>query len=64
VTEFYTLRLAEQPDLGYFLEVKSRTWSRRDAEYKAAHTMDLIHFLGASPEEMEVQDYFELVEGK
>jgi 5-methylthioadenosine/S-adenosylhomocysteine deaminase len=64
-TEFYiNLDRVEKPDLGYFLEVKSRTWSRRDAEYKAAHTMDLIQFLGASVDEMEIQDYFELVDGK
>jgi 5-methylthioadenosine/S-adenosylhomocysteine deaminase len=62
-TEFYiNLDRVDQPDLGYFLEVKSRTWSRRDAEHKAYVAADLIQFLGGSPEEAMKQDYVELVE--
>ena len=62
-TEFYiNLDRVDQPDLGYFLEVKSRTWSRRDAEHKAYLAADLIQFLGGSPEEAMKQDYVELVE--
>ena len=49
-TEFYlNLDRVEQPDLGYFIEAKSRTWSRRDAEHKAALAHDLIACLGAAP---------------
>ena len=32
---FINLDRVETPDLGYYLEIKSRTWSRRDAEEKA-----------------------------
>jgi 5-methylthioadenosine/S-adenosylhomocysteine deaminase len=57
-TEFYiNLDRLDQPDLGYFVEVKSRTWSRRDAEHKAEVATDLILFLGASPEEIIVDEY-------
>jgi len=60
-TEFYiNLDRVDQPDMGYFLEVKSRTWSRRDAEHKAFVAADLIQFLGGSPEGAMKQDYVEL----
>jgi 5-methylthioadenosine/S-adenosylhomocysteine deaminase len=63
-TEFYiNLDWVKVPDLGYFLEVKSRTWSKRDADYKASHADDLLRMLGASPDEAVVEDYVELVEG-
>ena len=62
-TEFYiNLDRVDQPELGYFLEVKSRTWSRRDAEHKALMATDLLTFLGAFPDEAVVQDYVELIE--
>ena len=62
-TEFYiNLDRVDQPSLGYFLEVKSRTWSRRDAEHKAYVASDLIRFMGASPEETVTQDYPDFVE--
>ncbi|RPI35156.1 MAG: amidohydrolase [Chloroflexota bacterium] len=62
-TEFFiNVDKVEQPTLGYFLEVKSRTWSRRDAEHKAEMATELIRFLGVSPEETVTQDYLELVE--
>jgi 5-methylthioadenosine/S-adenosylhomocysteine deaminase len=48
------------PPLDYFLEVKSRTWSRRDAENKATIAGELIKFLGASPDQTVVQDYIEI----
>jgi 5-methylthioadenosine/S-adenosylhomocysteine deaminase len=61
-TEFYiNLDRVDQPALGYFVEVKSRTWSRRDAEHKANVATDLINFLGASAEETVTQDYAEIV---
>jgi len=61
--EFYVnLDRVEQPVLGYFLEIKSRTWSRGDAERKAQVTNELITFLGASPAETVAQDYVEIVE--
>ena len=61
-TEFYiNLDRLDTPALGYFLEVKSRTWSRRDAENKANLARDLIQFLGASPDAIVSQDYLEII---
>jgi 5-methylthioadenosine/S-adenosylhomocysteine deaminase len=45
---------------GCFVEVKSRTWSRRDAQDKAAIISDLLERLGARPEEAIREDYVEL----
>jgi 5-methylthioadenosine/S-adenosylhomocysteine deaminase len=59
---FINLDRLEQPDLGSFLEIKSRTWSRSDAERKAQVTNELITFLGASPAEAVLQDYVEYAE--
>ena len=62
-TEFYiNLDRVDNPYLGYFLEVKSRTWSRRDADFKAEIASDLIRFLGIEPQGMVAQDYLALVE--
>jgi 5-methylthioadenosine/S-adenosylhomocysteine deaminase len=62
-TEFYiNLDEVTTPSLGYFLEVKSRTWSRRDAEHKASVSRELIQFLGAVSKETVSQDYVEIVE--
>ena len=44
----------------YFLEVKSRTWSRRDAQDKAAIITDLMERLGARPDEATEEGYVEL----
>ena len=61
-TEFYiNLDRIVKPDLGLFLEVKSRTWSRRDAEHKAHLATELLTFLGASADKLETSDYIELV---
>jgi 5-methylthioadenosine/S-adenosylhomocysteine deaminase len=43
-----------------FLEVKSRTWSRRDAEDKAAIITELLTLLGARPDEAIEEGYVEL----
>ena len=52
----------DQPNIGTFLEIKSRTWSLRDAEHKAEMTRALIETLGASPEEIVREDYVEFIE--
>ncbi len=49
------------PDLGHFLEVKSRTWSREDAELKSSLIAELIEYLGASSDMAETHDYIEIV---
>jgi len=60
--EFYiNLDTVERPHLGTFLEIKSRTWSRRDAERKAHLTAELVSLLGASHGEHITQDYVELI---
>ncbi len=43
-----------------FLEVKSRTWSRRDAQDKAAIITELLERLGARPDEAIREGYVEL----
>ena len=60
--EFYiNLDRMDNPALGHYLEVKSRTWSRRDAEHKAQVARELIHSLGLNDEGTVPQDYIELV---
>ena len=62
-TEFYiNLDQVQKPDLGYFLEIKSRTWSRRDAEHKAEVAIDLMQFLNPMDKETVTKDYLELVQ--
>jgi 5-methylthioadenosine/S-adenosylhomocysteine deaminase len=62
-TEFFiNIDEVEEPNLGYFLEVKSRTWSRRDAERKAEASIDLIDFLGVATKETVTEDYIELAQ--
>ncbi|HEX7973624.1 MAG TPA: amidohydrolase family protein [Anaerolineales bacterium] len=62
-TEFFiNLDRVDKPLLGYFLEVKSRTWSRKDAEHKAQVTTELIQFLGASSVGTVTQDYIEIID--
>ena len=61
-TEFYiNLDRIEEPDLGYFIEAKSRTWSRRDAEHKAVLAHELIACLGAA--DAVAEDYVEIAGG-
>jgi len=52
----------KKPDLGYFLEIKSRTWSRRDADHKAEVSIDLLNLLGAAGKDSVPQDYLELAQ--
>jgi 5-methylthioadenosine/S-adenosylhomocysteine deaminase len=59
-TEFYiNLDEVKNPNLGTFVEIKSRTWSRRDAEHKAKVAVDLIQQLVASGGEAVLHDYLE-----
>jgi 5-methylthioadenosine/S-adenosylhomocysteine deaminase len=55
--------LVNPPTEGFFLEVKSRTWSRRDARDKAAVISELLARFGASPDETLSDGYVELVAG-
>lgn len=62
-TEFYVNldNVSSPPDLGYFLEIKSRTWSRKDAQNKARLVNELLALLGASGGEVVTEDYIEIV---
>jgi 5-methylthioadenosine/S-adenosylhomocysteine deaminase len=59
---FINLDHVDTPKLGYYLEIKSRTWSRRDAEDKAQWTSELITLLGGSLKQTVTKDYVELAE--
>jgi len=60
--DFYiNLDTVERPDLGFFLEIKSRTWSRKDAERKAHLTAELVNYLGASSGKHIIEDYFAML---
>ncbi len=61
-TEFFiNIDDIQKPGLGKFLEIKSRTWSRQDANRKARLATELIQFLGASQAETTFSDYIEMV---
>jgi 5-methylthioadenosine/S-adenosylhomocysteine deaminase len=45
---------------GYYLEIKSRTWSRSDAERKASLITELLTLFGLDPTLAEPKDYPEL----
>jgi len=58
---FINIDEIKKPALGYFLEVKSRTWSRQDAEEKSTLVTRLIEFLGGDLNETTSDDYIEMV---
>jgi 5-methylthioadenosine/S-adenosylhomocysteine deaminase len=61
-TEFFVnLDQMKEPQLGYYLEIKSRTWSRKDAELKAQLASELLSVLGASSGETVTEDYIDIV---
>ncbi|HEX2981158.1 MAG TPA: amidohydrolase family protein, partial [Anaerolineaceae bacterium] len=62
-TEFFiNLDQMMKPDLGSYLEIKSRTWSRQDAEKKSKLVAELLELLGLHGATHVVQDYFEIVQ--
>ena len=60
--EFYVHldRLIEPAAEGYFLEIKSRTWSQRDARDKSAVIAQLLALFEATPDETLGDGYAEL----
>jgi len=60
--EFYVHldRLIEPATEGYFLEIKSRTWSQRDARDKSAIIAELLALFEATPDETLGDGYAEL----
>ncbi len=49
-----------QPEIGKFVEVKSKTWSKIDAEQKTRLIASLLAFLGLESQSAIHQDYHEL----
>jgi 5-methylthioadenosine/S-adenosylhomocysteine deaminase len=61
-TEFYiNIDTMIEPDLGTFLEIKSRTWSRQDAESKSKKVSQLLALIVQKPSEVVTRDYLDLV---
>jgi 5-methylthioadenosine/S-adenosylhomocysteine deaminase len=61
-TEFFiNLDELKKPELGYFLEIKSRTWSRKDAEQKSMIALDLLDHLDAVHGETIYDDYIKML---
>ena len=61
---FINLDRLDEPKLGTFLEVKSRTWSLEDAEKKAQEAENLLKLLGSHPKDAEKLDYVQIIETK
>jgi 5-methylthioadenosine/S-adenosylhomocysteine deaminase len=64
-TEFFiNVDHVKKPHLGHFVEIKSRTWSRKDAQDKALLALELIQLLGVPGEDTNhaTLDYFEMSE--
>ena len=61
--EFYVHldRLLNPSSDEYFIEVKSRTWSQRDARDKAAVIIELLALFGTSPDDTISDGYVDLV---
>ncbi len=57
---FVNLDDVQTPQLGHFLEIKSRTWSRGDAQRKAELVNELLSLLGAAGQPTVTEDYIEL----
>jgi len=61
-TEFFiNLDEVKKPLMGHFLEIKSRTWSRKDAELKAELASELLSLLGVGGAEAVTQDLIEML---
>ena len=61
---FVNLDEIKEPAMGHFLEIKSRTWSRKDADLKAELVNELLTLLGAGDAEVVTQDYIEILTAK
>lgn len=62
-TEFFVnIDEVRKPPLGFFLEIKSHTWSRKDAERKADLVKELLELLGAGGAEVVTQDHIDMLQ--
>ncbi len=53
-------RLMQPAEAGGYLEIKSRTWSQRDAELKAQMLAELVQLFGAREAQLTRREYVEL----
>ena len=61
-TEFFVnLDEVKKPQMGRYLEIKSRTWSRKDADLKAELANELLNLLGVGNAEAVTQDLIEIL---
>ncbi len=61
-TEFFiNLDTVKAPLAGNFLEIKSRTWSRKDAVKKGVMILDLLQLLAPGRSEAFHQDYIQMI---
>ena len=64
-TVFYiNIDTLTHPDKGHFLEIKSRTWSRQDAQEKSRLVSEMITRLGADADKAITGEYFKIVAGQ
>jgi len=61
---FINIDHVTKPDMGYFIEVKSRTWSRKDAENKSQIVAQLLQLLGGSSDTTLPDEYIKMMEVK
>jgi len=62
-TEFFiNLDTIQKPNIGKFVEIKSRTWSRQDADQKTALIHELVSYLGLDQTQINTLDYLQIVE--
>ena len=59
---FINLDTIQTPNIGKFVEIKSRTWSRQDAEQKTALIHELAAYLGLDLSKINTLDYLQIVE--
>jgi len=55
-------RILKPVEMGCFLEIKSHTWSRQDAERKAALIVELLNLLGVPQDALVKTEYVELAQ--
>ncbi len=58
---FVNLDQVKSPNLGTYLEVKSRTWSRHDAQLKAEIANELLNLLVPTNGALDHRDYLEML---
>ncbi len=64
-TEFFiNLDTIQTPNIGKYVEIKSRTWSRQDADQKTALIRELAEYLGLDLAQINTLDYLQIVENK